>query len=193
MTNCEWPFGATRIRIPEATAVARPADQRECTNRHSGLLDAVCRGRTVVIDAPRPHDRARAVPVGESGIRTPQTRRVIVAVVLAAGGLLHITPALRYLGGATWLGVLTLVFVVATLAVAALLIRDDQPHLLLLAAVLGAIGVALFLGTRLAPVAGPGGEIASWTEPWALAAFIVDALAVRLAVFTLRLSERAAA
>lgn len=131
--------------------------------------------------------------VGGPGIRTPLTRRVIVAVVLAAGGLLHITPAVRYLGAVAWLGVLTLVFVVAVLTVAALLMSVDQPHLLLLAAVLGAIGVALFLGTRLVPLAGPGGEIGSWTEPWSLAAFIVDALAVRLAVFTLRASERAAA
>lgn len=131
--------------------------------------------------------------VAGPGIRTPLTRRVIVAVVLAAGGLLHVPPALRHLGSVTWLGVLTLVFVVAALTVAALLVCVDQPHLLLLAAVLGAIAVALFLGTRLVPLAGSGGEITSWTEPWALAAFIVDALAVRLAVFTLRLSDRATA
>lgn len=129
--------------------------------------------------------------LGASGIRTPLTRRLLVAVVLAAGGLLHIPPTLRYPGAVAWLGVLTLVFVVAALSVAALLVTVDQPYLLLLAAVLSATGVALFLGTRLASVAGPGSEIASWTEPWSLAAFIVDALAVRLAVFTLRLSDRA--
>lgn len=130
--------------------------------------------------------------VGEPGSRTPLTRRVIVAVVLAAGGVLHIPPALRYLGVVAWLGVLTLVFIVAVITVAALLVSVDQPRLLLLAAVLAAIGVAMFLVTRLVPFAGSAGEIASWTEPWSLAAFIVDALAVRLAVFTLRVSDRAA-
>lgn len=158
-----------------------------------GCSGTVEGGSTIAIDAPRPHDRPRTVQVGGPGIRTPLTRRVIVAVVLAAGGLLHITPALRYLHAVTWLGVLTLVFVVTALTVAALLVSVDQPHLLLLAAVVGAIGVALFLGSRLVPVAGPVGAITSWTEPWSLAAFIVDALAVRLAVFTLRLSDRAAA
>ena len=118
--------------------------------------------------------------------RTPSTTgRRIVAALLVATAVVHAVLVARLWSGDPGLAALDAVLAVAALGVAGALLRRDGPGVLLAAAVVGGVGVATFLLPGLVAVAA-GQGYRGWLDPWAFGALLLDALAVRVAVFTLR-------
>ena len=119
----------------------------------------------------------------------PKGGRAVVAAVWAASGVTHAVLAFRATAvvGAT---VSTVLAVAAAIGVIALLL-DGRQGILLACAVAGAIGLASFVVPLLVP--GFPEPTGGWTDPWLVAAFLLDGLAVRVAVFTLRRGARAQA
>lgn len=117
----------------------------------------------------------------------PKGGRVVVAAVWAASGVSHAGLA----SGASAFAEASIAIVLAVasaIGVIALLL-DGRPGILLACAIAGAIGLATFVVPLLVP--GLRGPTGGWTAPWPVAAFLLDALAVRIAVFTLRRGARA--
>lgn len=117
--------------------------------------------------------------------RGPVVGRRIVIVLLALTALVHARlatgtgaegPILAALDG--------IVAIVAGVALAMVVRRADAPALLT-AAVAGGLGVALFLVPGLVAIAG-GGSWTAWLNPWMFGALLLDAMVVRVAVFTMR-------
>ncbi|MBW0105117.1 hypothetical protein [Pseudonocardia sp. KRD291] len=118
----------------------------------------------------------------------PTTGRRIVTALLVATAVVHAVLAARLWAGSPALAVIDAVVAVAALAVAGALLLRDEPAVLLGAAVVGGVGVATFLVPGLVAVAG-GQSYDGWLDPWAFGALLLDALAVRVAVFTLRRAQ----
>ena len=112
------------------------------------------------------------------------TGRKILLVLLVLSVLVHagtalLTPAAPL--SAVSNGVVGL----AALVALALVIRRADGPALLTAAVAGGLGVALFLVPGLIGVV--GGQVwMAWLDPWAFGSLLLDAMVVRIAVFTLR-------
>jgi hypothetical protein len=105
----------------------------------------------------------------------------------------HLCAAFLGVAGGPAGTAVAVVLAVAGLAGAAVLAIGGRPVVLVVAAALGMVGVAGFLLPRLIAIPGFGSLVGSWTDPWAFGALLLDALLVRLAAFTLRRTERAAA
>lgn len=124
------------------------------------------------------------------GARIPHGRRAVVAAVWCAAGAVHLWIALDVahagIAGATVSAVLAAGTVVGVVA----LIVTGRPGTLLAAAAAGALGVAGFLVPMMAALPGFCDGLPSWNDPWPFVAFLLDALIVRLAVFTLRRATR---
>jgi len=117
--------------------------------------------------------------------RGPVVGRRILIVLLALTALVHARlaagtgaegPILAALDG--------IVAIVAGVALA-MVVRHADATALLTAAVAGGLGVALFLVPGLVSVAG-GGSWTAWLDPWMFGALLLDAMVVRVAVFTMR-------
>jgi hypothetical protein len=124
------------------------------------------------------------------GARVPRGGRTVVAGVWTAAGAVHLFAALHDPApepAGAWIAVL---LAAAAVVGSVALIAGARPGTLLAAAVLGAVGVASFLVPRVVPLPGFGDVPADWADPWAFAGFLLDALVVRLAVFTLRRVDR---
>lgn len=119
----------------------------------------------------------------------PGTGRRIVAALLVAAAVVHAVQVVRGWSGTPGpSGIqngIGAVIAVAALFVAGALLLRAAPAVLLAAAVVGGIGVATFLVPGLVAVAN-GQGYGGWLDPWAFGALLLDALAVRVAVFTLR-------
>jgi hypothetical protein len=114
----------------------------------------------------------------------------ILAALLVAAAVAHAVLVWRVWAVSPIPAVLDGVLAVAALVLAALALRRPEPPVLLGAAVVGAIGVATYLLPSL--VATFSGRAApGLLDPWAFGALLVDALVVRIAVFTLRRSQAA--
>lgn len=116
-----------------------------------------------------------------NAIRVPRSGIVVAATWAVAGGT-HIGAAIESVAAAP---ALHYVLAATALVGALLLCLAARPALLVASAVAGTVGVAAFVIPLLLPVLGAGGASIALT-PWTLAAFVLDALTVRLAVFTLR-------
>lgn len=117
----------------------------------------------------------------------PRGGATVVAVTWAVAGVLHIVIGLGSAGFAA-----VLAFTLATVAFvgAAALSVTPRGELLIAAGVAGTVGVAAFALPLILPFLGIGDPVADPTDPWAIGGFLVDALTVRLAIFTLRRADR---
>jgi hypothetical protein len=131
--------------------------------------------------------------IAEQGTRVPRGGRGIVAGVWAAAGVVHACTVV--FGVAT--GPAGTAFAIALAAAgvlgAGVLALSGRPVVLVVAAALGAVGVACFLLPRVVAVPGFGALLGDWGGPWGFGGFLLDGLLVRLAVFTLRRTARATA
>ncbi|GAA3227631.1 hypothetical protein GCM10017691_18160 [Pseudonocardia petroleophila] len=120
----------------------------------------------------------------------PRGGSTVVAATWAVAGVVHLLIALRGDGAGAVLG-----FALAAVALvgAAALLVDPRPELLVVAAVAGVVGVAAFALPLILPLLGIGGPATDPLDAWRIGAFVVDALTVRLAAFTLRRAGRARA
>lgn len=120
----------------------------------------------------------------------PRGGSAVVAATWAVAGVVHLVSALRTGGDADVLG-----FALAAVALvgAAALLADPRPELLVVAAVAGVVGVAAFALPLILPLLGIGAPAADPLDGWRIGGFVVDALTVRLAAFTLRRAGRARA
>ncbi|MHA6784014.1 hypothetical protein ACVGOW_23915 [Pseudonocardia saturnea] len=106
-----------------------------------------------------------------------------MAVTWTVAGAVHLWIALGAAGATAGLG-----FALAAVSFvgAAALIVEPRPELLVAAAVTGAIGVGAIAIPLILPLLGVGFPVADPVSPWGIGGFLVDALTVRLAAFTLR-------
>ncbi|MEV1294156.1 hypothetical protein [Pseudonocardia sp. NPDC049635] len=117
--------------------------------------------------------------------RGPVVGRRILMVLLALTALVHARLAAGTGAEGPFLAALDgIVAIVAGVALVMVVRGADAPALLT-AAVAGGLGVALFLVPGLVAVAG-GGSWTAWLDPWMFGALLLDAMVVRIAVFTLR-------
>ena len=131
--------------------------------------------------------------VTEQGTRVPRGGRGVVCGVWAAAGAAHLCTAFLGVPAGPVGTAVALVLAAAGLVGAGVLAVGGRPPMLLVAAALGLVGVAVFLLPRILPVPGFGALVGNLTDPWAFGGFLLDGLLVRLAVFTLRRTERAPA
>jgi hypothetical protein len=131
--------------------------------------------------------------IAEQGTRVPRGGRRIVAGVWAAAAVVHLCAAVLGVAGGPAGTAVAIALAAAGLIGAGVLVFGGRPVVLVVAAALGMVGVAGFLLPRLVAVPGFGSLVGHWTDPWAFGALLLDALLVRLAAFTLRRTERAAA
>lgn len=116
----------------------------------------------------------------------PGTGRRIVIALLVATAVVHAVLLTRmWAGDQPVLAALDGAFAVAALVAAGAVLLRTEPAVLLGAAVVGGVGVAMFLVPGLVAIAG-GRSFGGWLDPWAFGALLLDALVVRVAVFTLR-------
>jgi hypothetical protein len=118
----------------------------------------------------------------------PSGGRKVVAVVWAATGAVHLLLAIEGTEGPIANGVSWVLAAAAVVGVVALLLSPRR-ETMLAAAVVGAIGVASFLVPMIGPLVGFGGH-GNPVGLWSFAGFVLDALTVRLAAFTLRRAAR---
>lgn len=118
----------------------------------------------------------------------PTTGRRIVTALLVGSAVVHAVLATRLWASGPAPAAIEGVLAVAALVVAAVLVLRSEPGVLLGAAAVGALGVATFLVPGIVAVAG-GRSYPGWLDPWAFGALLLDALAVRVAVFTLRRTQ----
>ena len=118
----------------------------------------------------------------------PRGGATVVAITWAVAGAVHLWIAPGAEGAAAVLG-----FALAAVAIvgAAALLVDPRPELLVVAAVAGVVGVGAFALPLILPLIGVGDPVADPVDPWGIGGFLVDALTVRLAAFTLRRASRA--
>lgn len=114
---------------------------------------------------------------------SPRGGTAVVAVTWTVAGAVHLWIALDAAGAAVVLG-----FALAAVAFvgAAALIVEPRPELLVAAAVTGVIGVGAFAIPLILPLLSVGDPVADPVSPRGIGGFLVDALTVRLAAFTLR-------
>jgi hypothetical protein len=119
----------------------------------------------------------------------PSGGRTVVAAVWAAAGAVHLLLAFEDTAGPVANGVSWVLAAAAAVGVVALFLSPRR-ETLLAAAVVGAIGVANFLVPMIGPLVGFGGGHGNSVGLWSFAGFVLDALTVRLAAFTLRRAAR---
>ncbi len=115
--------------------------------------------------------------------RVPGGGATVVAGTWTAAGAVHAVLAFGATGAATAFG--AALAAAAAVGVVALLVTG-RPALLLAAAGAGTIGVAGFLIPLVAALLGFGAAVADPIDPWGIGGHLLDALTVRLAVFTMR-------
>lgn len=120
------------------------------------------------------------------------TGRRILIVLLVLAAAVHARLAVSTGSAAPFLAALDgLVALGAVVALVLVIRRADGPAFLA-AAGAGGLGVALFLIPGLVALA-QGQSWTSWLDPWAFGALLLDAMVVRIAVFTLRRVENPSA
>lgn len=120
----------------------------------------------------------------------PSGGRRVVAAVWAATGAVHLVLALEGPAGPVTNAVSWVLAAAAVAGVVALLLSPRR-EVMLGAAIVGAIGVASFLVPLIGPLVGFDGARGNSVGIWSFAGFVLDALTVRLAAFTLRRAARA--
>ncbi|OLT18175.1 hypothetical protein BJF78_12055 [Pseudonocardia sp. CNS-139] len=130
--------------------------------------------------------------MSEGAVVPPGGLRV-VAGTWAVAGAVHLWVALDAPRAGAAGAVVSAVLAVAAAAGVVALLVTKRPGALLAAVVTGAVGVAAFLVPRVAALPGFGDVLPTWDNPWPFVAFLLDALVVRVAVFTLRRASRTAA
>lgn len=120
----------------------------------------------------------------------PRGGSTVVAATWAVAGVVHLVIGLRTEGGAS---VLAYALAAVALVGAAALVADPRPELLVVAAVAGVVGVGAFALPLILPLLGIGGPVTEPLDAWRIGGFVIDALTVRLAAFTLRRAGRARA
>lgn len=113
------------------------------------------------------------------------TGRRILTVLLVLSAAVHVRLAFGATGPVL-AGLDGLVAAAAVVSLLLLLRRTDGPALLA-CAVAGGLGVALFLVPGLAVAQGTNWT--AWLDAWSFGGLLLDAMVVRIAVFTLRRAE----
>lgn len=117
--------------------------------------------------------------------RGPVVGRRILIVLLALAAVVHARLVAGTGAAGPLLAVLDGLVAIAAIAALVLVVRRADGPALLVSAVAGGLGVALFLVPGLVALA-MGGSWTAWLDPWAFGALLLDAMVVRVAVFTLR-------
>lgn len=116
----------------------------------------------------------------------------LLGVAAVAHGGLALTSRSPFVAGLS--GLLTVAAIalvlVGLLVGAARFGGDREDHWLLACAIMGAVGVAGSLVVTWLSVSGPGSS--GGLNPWSLSVLLIDALTVRVAIFTLRRSPSGA-
>ncbi|MBW0133071.1 hypothetical protein [Pseudonocardia abyssalis] len=120
----------------------------------------------------------------------PRGGSTVVAATWAVAGVVHLAIGLRTDGA---IAVLAFALAAVALVGAVALVADPRPELLVVAAVAGVVGVGWFALPLILPLLGIGSPAADPLDAWRIGGFVVDALTVRLAAFTLRRAGRARA
>jgi hypothetical protein len=123
-------------------------------------------------------------PPAGTTVRLPK----LLLGLVSAGAVAH--GGLAVVGGTLWAQVMSGVLCVAGLVVVALLVSRPEPHVVLVAALFGMVGVASFLVVLIVALAGGGHPISGWIGPWGIAGVILDSSVVRIAASVLRRHER---
>ena len=126
-----------------------------------------------------------------STARGPVVGRRILIVLLALAAAVHARLVAGTGAEAPLLAVLDGVVAIAAIAALVLVVRRADGPALLVSAVAGGLGVALFLVPGLVALS-QGQSWTAWLDPWAFGALLLDAMVVRIAVFTLRKVEEPA-
>ena len=111
------------------------------------------------------------------------------AVVVALGGiaLVHLLDVEDRLAEVPYIGWLFVAIIVASLAVASLLIRSDDRRAWAAAGLIAGATIMGYVVTRTIGMPNDGGDdIGNWTEPLGLASLMVEGIVVALAVSRLR-------
>ena len=111
------------------------------------------------------------------------------AVVVALGGiaLVHLLDVEDRLAAVPYIGWLFVAIIVASLAVASLLIRSDDRRTWAAAGLIAGATIMGYVVTRTIGMPNDGGDdIGNWTEPLGLASLMVEGIVVALAVSRLR-------
>lgn len=133
--------------------------------------------------------------VGMSAPRTGAgtgTGRKILLVLLVLAALVHAGLVVATGSAVPLSAVLDGVVAIAAVVALVLVIRRADGPAFLVAAGAGGLGVALFLVPGLVALA-QGLSWTAWLDPWAFGALLLDAMVVRIAVFTLRRAENPSA
>ena len=123
-----------------------------------------------------------------SNQRGPVLGRRILIVLLALAAAVHARLVAGTGSGAPLLAVLDGLVAIAAIAALVLVVRRADGPALLTSAIAGGVGVALFLVPGLVALA-QGQSWVAWLDPWSFGALLLDAMVVRVAVFTLRKTE----
>ncbi|MEQ3552080.1 hypothetical protein WIS52_16525 [Pseudonocardia nematodicida] len=123
--------------------------------------------------------------------RGPVVGRRILIVLLVLTAAVHARLVAGTGAASPMLATLDGIVAIAAIAALVLVVRRADGPALLAAAVAGGLGVALFVVPGLVAVA-QGQPWNAWLDPWMFGALLVDALVVRIAVFTLRKVEQPA-
>lgn len=117
--------------------------------------------------------------------RGPVVGRRILIALLALAVAVHARLTALAGSGAPLIAVLDGAVAIAALVALVLVVRRADGPALLASAVAGGLGVALFLVPGLVALS-RGQAWTAWLDPWAFGALLLDAMIVRIAVFTLR-------
>ncbi|ANY06971.1 hypothetical protein [Pseudonocardia sp. HH130630-07] len=118
-------------------------------------------------------------------------RRILIALLVLAVAV-HARLVAVVGSAAPLVAVVDGIVAIAALVALVLVIRRADGPALLVSAVAGGLGVALFLVPGLVVLA-QGQTWTAWLDPWAFGALLLDAMVVRIAVFTLRRAEQPSA
>lgn len=117
--------------------------------------------------------------------RGPVIGRRILIVLLALAAVVHARLVAGTGAAGPLLAVLDGLVAIAAIAALVLVVRRADGPALLVSAVAGGLGVALFVVPGIVALA-MGQSWTAWLDPWAFGALLLDAMVVRVAVFTLR-------
>lgn len=117
------------------------------------------------------------------------TLRGVGFVGLLAIALIHLLDVISKFDEAPYLGVMYVALMLASLAVAALILHTGSPRAWILAGALAAATLVGFILSRTTGLPGATDDIGNWSEGLGLASMLVEASVIALALYALRLSR----
>jgi len=135
--------------------------------------------------------RGRLFKAGRFDPVTEAILRAGVALGLVGIALIHVLDLFSKLDETPYLAVAYLGLIVASLVVAARLVRVGTSRVLLLAAGLAAATAIAYVLSRTAGLPQATDDVGNWREPLGLASLFMEGLVIALSVYTMALSRPA--